>query len=275
MCRRSRCISVLPHRLAFSLIELLVVLSILALILALLLPALTSSRHSAYVAACMSHLHHWGLALSAYLPDHRDTLPGEGQFQASSPPATWNPGQPFNPWNNLSWSAWYNALPPYLNAQRYGEIYDGSTPVGPVGGYQNNWILYCPARVREIKNSASTLNGCHYAMNATLNGSGSGNTLIDTLPTAQTQYYIRLSQIPLPALTLFMTEATNIANASIHNYARDRHYPASSSASANMLFLDAHVQLIRSLDMPRPAGPLILNQPYRNPDPPVIWGPFR
>ena len=53
------------HR-AFTLIEMLIVISIVALLLAILLPALTRVRRQARSTACRANLHQWGLMFEMY-----------------------------------------------------------------------------------------------------------------------------------------------------------------------------------------------------------------
>ncbi len=65
-----------PHRLAFSLIELLVVLAIVAVMLTVLLPVLAASRHHAHAAVCLSNLAQSGKALAIYLHDNDKVIPG-------------------------------------------------------------------------------------------------------------------------------------------------------------------------------------------------------
>ena len=59
----------------FSLIELLVVLSIAALLMALLMPNFIRLREAARQAACASNLHQVGLALSLYTDEYGGRLP--------------------------------------------------------------------------------------------------------------------------------------------------------------------------------------------------------
>jgi prepilin-type N-terminal cleavage/methylation domain-containing protein/prepilin-type processing-associated H-X9-DG protein len=60
---------------AFTLVELLVVLGIIALLAALLLPALGRTKESARATVCLSNLHQIGIALQIYVPENNNKLP--------------------------------------------------------------------------------------------------------------------------------------------------------------------------------------------------------
>ncbi|HEY8668964.1 MAG TPA: type II secretion system protein [Tepidisphaeraceae bacterium] len=83
------------RRLAFTLVELLVVIGIIAVLIALLLPALNKAREQARRTACLSNLHQLSVAYNLYSNDHRQWINGNDlgfYFDYSD----YNP--PYTPW---------------------------------------------------------------------------------------------------------------------------------------------------------------------------------
>src|SRR5690606_11536904 len=88
--KRSRYPHTTEHR-AFTLVELLVVVTLIILLIAILLPALAAARNAARVSSCLSNMHQLGVAIQAYGVDEKHQLPvGPGTGTDPSMGVTWN-----------------------------------------------------------------------------------------------------------------------------------------------------------------------------------------
>ncbi len=72
----------------FTLVELLVVISIIGLLMGLLLPALNKARQQAKKVVCVSNMRQMGIALNAYLMDSDNRLPSSS-CRISDPNQYW------------------------------------------------------------------------------------------------------------------------------------------------------------------------------------------
>ena len=125
------------RRRAFSLVELLVVISIIALLIALLLPALANAREAALASACLSNQRQIGLTLTAYAADFRARLVA-GSYRTAG-------GAGQNP-------RWGHLVAPYATSSRFTKCpantvsrettptgVSGISPIGPAFvGYAAN-----------------------------------------------------------------------------------------------------------------------------------------
>lgn len=113
----------------FTLVELLVVISIIAVLMAILLPALSSARRDARLAQCMSNLHQAGVAITCFATDHN----------GRTPPFTLNGGVsgPENPP--------ITGLGPYVKNGGVGLLVPPSAGGWGQGYVENPGIFFCPS----------------------------------------------------------------------------------------------------------------------------------
>jgi prepilin-type processing-associated H-X9-DG protein/prepilin-type N-terminal cleavage/methylation domain-containing protein len=111
---------------AFTLVELLVVIAVIAIVAAMLLPALNRAKVQARFAHCKNNLHQYGLGLRMYIEDFK-VYP----LQDMSVPVNMA-GQPAASWGTLPW---FRLLQPYTR--------DNWTTVNP-GQPEPPGIQICP-----------------------------------------------------------------------------------------------------------------------------------
>ena len=101
----------------FTLVELLVVISIIALLISVLLPALQGARDAARAAKCMSNERQIGIAFANYLQEWDYTYPYANQSQVDT--VNWNTK------NTDQARSWNRAMAPYLGD--YGQFTSSGT----------------------------------------------------------------------------------------------------------------------------------------------------
>lgn len=71
---------------SFSLLELLIVISLISVLSALMMPALKAAKDSAARAKCQSNLHQTGVAIQMYINDKKGYLPFARTMTTETPP---------------------------------------------------------------------------------------------------------------------------------------------------------------------------------------------
>ncbi len=157
----------------FTLVELLVVISIIAILMGLLIPAVNAARETARRNECSTKINNFAKAAIQYEMSHKG-MPGYvNDYGNYSPPSTTgSPADPSDPENTAATSvahkklgSWVVALLPSLDAQPTYEIWsqdkypiisspDGTAPNGfTVNAAPNLAIMKCPSSTTTDSNA--------------------------------------------------------------------------------------------------------------------------
>jgi prepilin-type processing-associated H-X9-DG protein len=198
---------------AFTLVELLVVIGVIALLVGLIMPALAVARRAAGQAECSSNLRQWALAANIYAQQNHNWLPRRGQGKM--------------PTGNLTnYDDWFNELPPLIGQPTYQHLVAQGQM--PQVGDQSIWI--CP-QFSGVPNQFGYLFG--YAMNMALSVREAPlPDRIDKVGSNSTMVFMADGPAGYCSTAPFIS--TPVAPAAFNPVARHNGY-------VNIAFLDGHV----------------------------------
>ncbi len=147
---------------AFSMIELLIAMSVIAVLSSILIPSIAAVRKNAQRVGCLNDMRQLGSAVLAYTGDNRGQLP-PSQIKSEAVPAWHLP-----PGTHYNWS----------DPMLAGAYLDLSGWSGGATKYKNNTIMLCPADKRGFTSGIifSTF-GMNYSYAPFINNLGEWNNV--------------------------------------------------------------------------------------------------
>jgi prepilin-type N-terminal cleavage/methylation domain-containing protein/prepilin-type processing-associated H-X9-DG protein len=161
------------RRAAFTLVELIVVIGIIALLVSLLVPALHKARQAAWATICQGNMRQIGVGFAMYCNQNQGRLPDPGDDGDA--------GSPILEADRKGWHSemlWINAVSRAALGYSYSDIQEGRGGYNRVPIDGDHHVLVCPAAppASEVANAAAqdqdAVVGGYFMMYGYLNENG-------------------------------------------------------------------------------------------------------
>jgi len=192
---------------AFTLVEVLVTISVISVLAALTVPVLSNARSRARSVQCVGNLRQWGVATGLYMNQNSGAIPRRGQG--------------IQPLTVIDRSAdWFNCLPPCIGLPAYRDLV--ARGIAPRPG--DNSLFVCP----EAGEQGAQGRFMSYAMNMYLS------------PWIRPEPH-NISEFDSPGQVVFMADGPGGYSAAVPS-SRQYSVQARHAGCANVLFIDGHVE---------------------------------
>ncbi|MDB5290818.1 MAG: hypothetical protein JWL69_2059 [Phycisphaerales bacterium] len=181
------------RRRAFTLVELLVVIGIIAALIGILIPVLSRARRGAQQTACASNLRQIAMAMIAYTNDNEERFPFDSAPNQGGPPPI-----PTQPHYAEDWIWWETKGVPGLNVPNSPSVLN--SPIMRYLATKTTTVLVCPADDVNSRPRADATYG-PYPYSYTFNELFSSNWTTDPK-----KVIIRITNIKDPGNKIMMVE---------------------------------------------------------------------